>query len=147
MRGEDSARRVRLSCPSMKAFATHPRIKTLLENSLLPAARVVLKTKSKGGNSSKTRRLVTRQQSTKRWLEQHGVGVVEDWPTKGDHINPMENLWAILDDRLEHKKFRTEEMKKKIRELWDELDSSLYTTSFTPYQTVCAELGRLREAQ
>ena len=37
------------------------------------------------------------------------VGVVEDWPTKGDDINPMENLWAILDDRLEHTKFTTEE--------------------------------------
>ena len=56
--------------------------------------------------------------STKRWLEQHGVGVVEDWPTKGDDINPMENLWAILDERLESKKFRTQKgMKKAIRQL------------------------------
>ena len=39
---------------------------------------------------------------------------------------PMENLSAILDERLEDKKFKTEKgMKKKIRQLWDELDSSL----------------------
>jgi len=34
--------------------------------------------------------------------------VVEGWPTTGDDINPIENLWAILDDRLESKKFTTE---------------------------------------
>ena len=55
-----------------------------------------------------------------------GLIVVEGWPTKGDDINPIENLWATLDERLETKKFKTEKgMKKKIRHLWDELDSSL----------------------
>ena len=48
-------------------------------------------------------------------LEQHGVAVVEGWPTKGDDINPIENLWALLDERLEDKKFKTEKgMKKKL---------------------------------
>ena len=46
--------------------------------------------------------------STTGWLEQHGVEVVEGWPTKGDDINPIENLWAILDERLEDKMFKTE---------------------------------------
>ena len=50
----------------------------ILENSLLPAAQEWFE-RSKGGNFSKTRLLT----STKRWLEQHGVGVVEDWPTNG----------------------------------------------------------------
>ena len=36
--------------------------------------------------------------STKAWLERHEVAVVEEWPTKGDDINPIENLWAILDE-------------------------------------------------
>ena len=35
------------------------------------------------------------------------VAVVEGWPTKGDDINPIENLWAILDERLEGKKIKT----------------------------------------
>ena len=46
-------------------------------------------------------------------MEQHGVDVVDGWPTKGDDINPIENLWAILDERLESKKFTTEEGMKK----------------------------------
>ena len=50
------------------------------------------------------------------------VAVVEGWPTKGDDINPIENLWAILDERLESKKFTTEEgMKKAILKVWDEV--------------------------
>jgi len=62
---------------------------------------------------------------------------VEGWPTKGDDINPIENLWAILDERLEDKKFKTEK---------GNLIPS-YTTSLIPFQTVCEELGRPKEAQ
>ena len=51
---------------------------------------------------------------------------MEESPTKGDDTNPIENLWAILDERLESKKFTTEEgMKKAILNLWDEVDLSL----------------------
>ena len=53
-------------------------------------------------------------------MERHEVAVVEEWPTKGEDTNPIENLWAILDERLESKKFTTEEgMKKAILKLWD----------------------------
>ena len=90
-----------------------------------------------GGNCNKTRRLATRQQSTKTWLERHEVAVVEEWPTKGDDINPIENLWAILDERLESKKFTTEGMKSEI--------CPSYIVSLIPFQTVCEELGRPKE--
>ena len=46
-------------------------------------------------------------------MEQHVVAVVEGWPTKGDDINPIENLWAILDERLENKKFKIERNEKR----------------------------------
>ena len=83
--------------------------------------------------------------STTDWLEQHGVAVVEGWPTKGDDINPIENLWAILDERLEDKKFTTEKgMKKKIRQLWDELDSSLLHNLIDSIQD---RLRRIRKAK
>ena len=51
--------------------------------------------------------------STKAWLERHEVAVVEGWPTKGDAMNPIENLWAILDEKLESKKFKTENGNEK----------------------------------
>ena len=105
----------------------------------------MLKTKSKSGNSSNDKASGHTAKSTKRWLEQHGVGVVEAWPTKGDDINPMENLWAILDDRLEQKKFTTKKgMKKNIRELWDEVDSSLLHNLI---HSIPDRLRRIRKAE
>ena len=51
--------------------------------------------------------------------------MVEEWPTKGDDINPIENLWVILDERLENKKFDRKRNEKAIRQVWDEVDLSL----------------------
>ena len=52
--------------------------------------------------------------------------MVEGWPTKGDDINPMENLWAILDERLEQKSFHTKKsMEKAVRAIWENVDNRL----------------------
>jgi hypothetical protein len=81
----------------------------ILENSLLPKAREWFGDEKQEWEFQQDKASCHTAKSTKRWL------VVEGWLTKGDDINPMENLWAILDDRLEHKKFTTEEgmFKKK----------------------------------
>ena len=100
----------------------------ILKNSLLPAAQEWYEDEKGRWELQQDKASCHTAKSTERWLEQHGVAVVERWPTKGDDINPIENLWAILDERLEDKKFKTEKgMKKAIRQLWDELDSSLYS--------------------
>jgi DDE superfamily endonuclease/transposase len=75
----------------------------ILQNSLLPAAEAWFEDEKQEWEFQQDKASCHTAKSTKRWLEQHGVGVVEAWPTKGDDINPMENLWAILDERLEHK--------------------------------------------
>ena len=145
MRGEDSARRARLTWFSMKTLSTHRVTKTFCRTRCCQPRKSGLKTKSKSGNSSNDKASCHTAKSTKRWLEQHGVGVVEAWPTKGDDINPMENLWAILDDKLEHKKFTTEEgMKKSTRELWDEVDSSLLHNLI---HSIPDRLRRIRKAE
>ena len=79
----------------------------ILENSLLPAAQEWFGDEKEGWELQQDKASCHTAKSTKRWLEQHGFEVVEGWPTKGDDINPMENLWAILDERLESKKFTT----------------------------------------
>ena len=103
-----------------------PAYQNILQKKLLPAAQEWHEDEKEGWELQQDKASCHTAKSTEGWLEQHGVAVVEGWPTKGADINPMENLWAILDERLEDKKFKTEKgMKKKIRQLWDELDSSL----------------------
>jgi len=116
----------------------------ILQNSLLPAAQGWFEDEKQEWEFQQDKACHTAK-STKRWLEQHGVGVVEDWPTKGDDINPMENLWAILDDRLEHKKSDNRgRNEKKIRELWDEVDSSLLHNLI---HSIPDRLRRIRKAE
>ena len=98
----------------------------ILQKKLLPAAQEWFQDEKEAWELQQDNASCHTAKSTERWLEQHGVDVVEGWPTKGDDINPIENLWAILDERLESKKFKTENgMKKAIRQVWDEVDLSL----------------------
>jgi len=70
----------------------------ILENSLLPAATGWFEDEKGGWELQQDKASCHTAKSTTDWLEQHDVEVVEGWPTKGDDINPMENLWAILDE-------------------------------------------------
>ena len=117
----------------------------ILENSLLPAAQEWFQDEEDGWELQQDKASCHTAKSTERWLEQHGVDVVEGWPTKGDDINPIENLWAILDEKLESKKFKTENgMKKAIRQVWDEVDLSLLHNLIS---SVPDRLRRIRKAK
>ena len=72
MRGEDSARRASLSWLSEDTLDTEG-YQDILQNSLLPAAQGWLKTRSKREFQQDKASCHTAK-STKRWLEQHGVG-------------------------------------------------------------------------
>ena len=147
MREDDSAGRARLTWFSMKTLSTHPHTKTFGELAAAGCERVVWRRKGRMGNYNKTKRLATRQNPRRLGWRGMRLRWWDDGPSKGDDINPIENLWAILDERLESKKFTTEEWKKQSSNCGMKLICPSYITSLIPFQTVCEELGRPKEAQ
>src|SRR4051812_27249860 len=87
-----------------------PAYQNTLQKKLLPAAQEWYEDENEGWELQQDKASCHTAKFTEGWLEQYEVAVVKEWPTKGDDINPIENLWAILDDRLENE--------KKIRQLW-----------------------------
>ena len=117
----------------------------ILQKKLLPAAQEWFQDEKEAWELQQDNASCHTAKSTERWLEQHGVDVVEGWPTKGEDINPIENLWAILDERLESKKFKTKNgMKKAIRQVWEEVDLSL---SHNLIASLPDRLRRIRKAK
>ena len=63
--------------------------------------------------------------STPECLKENNVRVMDGCSTKGDDINPIENVWKILDERLQKRKFRSMNwIKRAIREEWNNFNQS-----------------------
>ncbi len=56
--------------------------------------------------------------STKSWLNDHGVGVL-DWPANSPDLNPIKNLWGIVKRKMRNKRPKNaDELKATVKETW-----------------------------
>ncbi len=56
--------------------------------------------------------------STKSWLNEHGVGVL-DCPANSPDLNPIENLWGIVKRKMRNKRPKNEdELNNTVKETW-----------------------------
>ncbi len=75
--------------------------------------------------------------STKSWLNDHGVGVL-DWTANSPDLNPIENLWGIVKRKMRNKRPKNaDELKATVKETW----ASYHLSSATNWSPPChAEL-------
>jgi transposase len=63
--------------------------------------------------------------ATKKWFEDNAIYLLE-WPPSSPDMNPIENIWSIIDQELAKMPITcTADLKREIFRIWEELDVSL----------------------
>ncbi len=100
----------------LKTNVTAPVYQEILKHFMLPSAEQLFKDAD----------LIFQQdlapahtaKSTKSWLNDHGVGVL-DWPANSPDLNPIDNLWGIVKRKIRNKRPKNaDELKATVKETW-----------------------------
>ncbi len=100
----------------LKTNVTAPVYQEILERFMLPSADQLFK--DADFIFKQDLAPVHTAKSTKSWLNDHGVGVL-DWPANSPDLNPIENIWGIVKRKMRNKRPKnTDELKVTVKETW-----------------------------
>ncbi len=100
----------------LKTNVTAPIYQKILEQFLLPSADQLFKDADFIFQQDLAPAHTAK--STKSWLNDHGVGVL-DWSANSPDLNPIENLWGIVKRKMRNKRPKNaDELKATVKETW-----------------------------
>lgn len=55
------------------------------------------------------------------YVDKYGINVLK-WPSQSPDLNPIENLWSIIDDKIRHRSCNNgDELFKSLQEAWNDI--------------------------
>jgi transposase len=79
-----------------------------------------------------------RASRTMDYLARKNVRVIDNWPPRSPDLNPVENLWAILQRKVSDRGPQTKEhLKQFVQEAWDALEQEFVDSFVRSFQSRC----------
>lgn len=105
-----------------------------ISNCLSPLLQKLRKTKQKDVVFMQDGAKAHTAKATMKWLADHKVEVLKGHPARSPDLNPIENLWAYLQERVSERKPTKKNLKEVIMEEFEKVPDSYLQTLVDSYE-------------